>query len=199
MSLPPEDTVVCRAAPEDLARIENLMQFYNYDLSEWYPVDFASHGLYALRPKQPYWSKAAVVPYIVHVGGKLAGFAVVDDEVVDRQSKYNMGYFFVARRYRGLGLGLHLAASIIRQHTGRWEVYHLERNEAARRFWSRSILSITGLAPIVSSRVIDELPSTLYAFSSGEPYPLRQGDVPQADRPLRRTLGGTNATHCNAD
>jgi predicted acetyltransferase len=145
------------------------MQFYNYDLSEWYPVEFASHGLYALRPKQPYWSKANVVPYTVRVGEKLAGFTVVDDEVVDRDSQYHMGYFFVARRYRGLGLGLHLAASIIRCHTGRWEVYHLERNVAAKRFWSTAISNITGAAPIVSNRVIDELSSTLYTFSISAP------------------------------
>ena len=42
-----------RAAPDDLPRIENLMQFYNYDLSEWTPVAFAHEGRYQLRPKAP--------------------------------------------------------------------------------------------------------------------------------------------------
>jgi predicted acetyltransferase len=167
--MPFEDAVVCRATVEDFGRIENLMQFYNYDLSEWYPIDFASHGLYALRPKQPYWSKSTVVPYVVRVGGHLAGFAVVDEEVVDAESNYNMGYFFIARRYRGLGLGLHLAKSVVRRHIGRWEVYHLEKNAAAKRFWSKAIASITGVAPIVSNKVIDELPSILYTFSSRAP------------------------------
>jgi predicted acetyltransferase len=166
---PLNDVVVSRAAPEDLPRIENLMQFYNYDLSEWCPVEFAHHGLYAIRPKAAYWAQAAVVPYKLQVGGHWAGFAVVDDEVIDRSSQHNMGYFFVARRYRGLGIGLQLAATILREHPGRWEIYHLQGNQAARRFWPRAIASITGAAPHESSRVIDEMPSTLYAFSHSEP------------------------------
>lgn len=160
---------MCRATPEDLPRIENLMQFYNYDLSEHYPVEFASHGLYAIRPKASYWAQPAVVPYKVLVDGHWAGFAVVDDEVVDPASQHNMGYFFVARRYRGLGLGLQVAATLLREHPGRWEIYHLESNQAARRFWLRAILSITGSTPAEFSRVIDDVPSTLYAFSNGVP------------------------------
>ncbi len=170
MTHPPHEVAICRATIDDLPRIENLMQFYNYDLSEWYPVEFASHGLYAIRPKESYWAKPTVVPYKVQVGGNLAGFAVVDDEVIDRASQYNMGYFFVARRYRGLGVGRQLAATIIREHPGRWEIYHLECNQAARMFWSRAIESIIGSAPHESSRVIDDVPSTLYAFSSGMPF-----------------------------
>ncbi len=167
MKHPLSDIVVARATPEDLPRIENLMQFYNYDLSEWYPVEFASHGLYALRPKATYWAQPGVVPYKVHVGGHWAGFAVVDDEVIDRAAQYNMGYFFVARRYRGLGVGRQLAATLLREHPGRWEIYHLESNQAARRFWPGAIESITREAPRVSSRLIDGIPATLYAFSNG--------------------------------
>lgn len=143
------------------------MQFYNYDLSEWYPVEFASHGLYAIRPKDSYWAQATVIPYKVHVDGNWAGFAVVDQEVIDHASQHNMGYFFVARRYRGLGVGRQLAATILREHSGRWEIYHLECNQAARAFWSRAIESITGSAPHESSRVIDDIPCTLYQFSVG--------------------------------
>lgn len=162
-----DDAVVGRATAEDLPRIENLMQFYNYDLSEWHPVEFADHGLYAIRPKARYWAQAGVVPYKVQVGGQWAGFAVVDDEVIDPASQFNMGYFFVARRYRGLGIGRRLAATLFREHPGRWEVYHLASNQAAQRFWSSAIASLSGSAPHEASQVIDEVPSTLYRFSVG--------------------------------
>lgn len=169
MASPPEDTVVDRATAEDLPRIENLMQFYNYELSEWYPIDFAPHGLYALRPKDAYWSSPAVVPYTLRVAGQLAGFCVVDDEVQDGASQFNMGYFFVARRYRGLGLGLHFARSVINRHFGRWEVYHLERNAAAMHFWSKAIGHITGTPACARSEVIDDWPAVLFTFSAGPP------------------------------
>jgi predicted acetyltransferase len=169
--MPPllNDIVVCRATADDLPRIENLMQFYNYDLSEWYPVEFAAHGLYAIRPKQAYWAKPDVVPYKVLVAGHWAGFAVVDDEVVDPASHHNLGYFFVARRYRGLGVGRRLAETILREHAGRWEIYHLEANQAARRFWPRVIERIAGMAPAERGCVIDDVPSTLYTFSVDPP------------------------------
>lgn len=169
MTHPPHEVEICHATPEDLPRIENLMQFYNYDLSEWYPVEFAIHGLYAIRPKESYWAKPTVVPYKIEVGGNLAGFAVVDDEVIEQASQYSMGYFFVARRYRGLGLGRQLAATIIREHPGRWEIYYLKRNQAARMFWPGAIECITGSVPHESSCVINDVPSVLYAFSSGLP------------------------------
>jgi predicted acetyltransferase len=160
------NTVVLEATHDDLQRIENLMQFYNYELSKWYPVDFADNGLYALRPKQPYWAKTGVKPYIVRVGSELAAFAVVDDEVVDGASQFNMGYFFVARRYRGQGLGYHIAAEVLHRHPGRWEIYHLTGNVPAGVFWTKSIARITGQTPVVSSSVIDESPCTLYTFTT---------------------------------
>ena len=85
------------ALTSDIACIENMMQFYNYDLSESLPVNFAETGLYDLRPKAQYWSKPHVSPFLIYVDGELAGFAVVDDEVIEPESRYNMGYFFIAR------------------------------------------------------------------------------------------------------
>lgn len=169
MASTPEDIAVDCATAEDLPRIENLMQFYNYELSEWYPINFAPHGLYELRPKQAYWSRPTVVPYTLRVEGQLAGFCVVDDEVLDGATQFNMGYFFVARRYRGLGLGLHFARSVINRHPGRWEVYHLERNAAAKRFWSKAIEHITGTPASARSEVIDDWPAVLFAFMAAAP------------------------------
>lgn len=168
-AFPTDAARVTRAGPDDLPRIENLMQFYNYDLSEDYPVEFAEHGLYALRPKQAYWAQPTVVPYLLRVAGHLAGFAVVDQEVVEPSSTYSLGYFYVARRYRGQGLGLPLAATVMRQHPGRWEVYHLARNRAAQRFWPRVLPQLASTPLEVSDRVIDELPSTLYRFAVDPP------------------------------
>ena len=93
-----------RAAPDDLPRIENLMQFYNYDLSEWTPVAFAHEGRYQLRPKAPYWAQEDVHPFLIWVGDELAGFAVVDGEFDQGDSDHKMGYFFLGRGFRGDGV-----------------------------------------------------------------------------------------------
>ncbi|WP_343635133.1 GNAT family N-acetyltransferase [Roseateles sp.] len=124
-----------RASPDDLPRIENLMQFYNYDLSEWTPVAFAPEGRYQLRPKAPYWAQPDVHPFVIWHGAELAGFAVVDGECEDPGSDHNMGYFFLARGYRGHGLAARAASELLARFPGRWEIYHLMANTPAAQFW----------------------------------------------------------------
>lgn len=80
--------VLVEAKGDDLLCIENLMQFYQYALSQSYPLSFADNGLYTVRSKQSYWSKPSVRPYLIRVGTALAGFAVVDDRGLN--SKFRM-------------------------------------------------------------------------------------------------------------
>ena len=129
------------AQPQDFPRIENLMQFYNYELSDTAAVDFADHGLYQLQPKAQYWAQHLIAAFLIYVDGKLAGFAVVDNEVLESASQFNMGYFFVARRYRGQGVGRVVAAKLMAMFPGRWEIYHLAQNQSAGQFWRASLIA----------------------------------------------------------
>jgi predicted acetyltransferase len=136
----PDSQVSLRAASiADLARIENMMEFYNYDFSEWYPIAISETGLFALRPKTEYWARPGVKPFIMRVGAELAGFAVVDDEVIDAEAEYNLGYFFVARRHRRAGVGRKAAELLFARFSGNWELYHLVQNTTAGAFW-KSVL-----------------------------------------------------------
>ncbi|MBB4518243.1 hypothetical protein GGD68_007049 [Paraburkholderia fungorum] len=40
-----------QADKTDHQPIVNLMQFYNYDFSEWIPLSFTDDGFFAIRPK----------------------------------------------------------------------------------------------------------------------------------------------------
>ena len=154
------------ALTSDIACIENMMQFYNYDLSESLPVSFAETGLYALRPKAQYWAKPHVAPFVIYVDGELAGFAVVDDEVIEPESRYNMGYFFIARHYRGRGVGKQVASKLFAQFSGAWEVYFYTNNQAASRFWNSVIAESSTRDVATSAQIIDGEPCTLFSFSS---------------------------------
>jgi predicted acetyltransferase len=154
------------ATAKDLPCIENLMQFYNYDLSQHYPIHLAEHGLYALRPKTAYWAKPEVVPFIVRVDGVVAGFAVVDDAVQCDRSKFNMGYFFIAQAHRGSGVGSYVLRALLTRFIGRWEIYHLAKNTQAARFWSGA-LSKHVVGPITHSQeIIDNESCVLYQFTT---------------------------------
>lgn len=157
--------VLLDACTEDLVRIEHLMQFYNHDLSEWCPIEFGDSGLYNLRPKAQYWARPSVRPYVARINGELAGFAVVDEEVLDASSDFNLGYFFLARRYRGRGLAQDMARQIFNRHEGQWEVCFIANNQPAARFWPKAIGQVSGEGVKVQDIVHDEMACRLYMFS----------------------------------
>lgn len=118
--------------------VENLMQFYNYELSAWYPLAFAADGRYAIASKAGYLGQPGTQAWLILVDDELAGFAVVDDELVDPHNDLNLGYFFVARRFRGLGVGAAAFGGLLARYPGAWELYYLARNRAAAAFWPRA-------------------------------------------------------------
>jgi len=132
-------TVTLRAADRpQWPVIENLMQFYNYELSAWYPVAFAEDGRYAIPSKAGYFALPGTQAWLILADGELAGFAVVDDELVDARRDLNLGYFFVGRRFRGRGVGAAAFGGLLARYPGAWELYYLARNEAAAAFWPKA-------------------------------------------------------------
>ena len=78
--------------------------------------------------------------FVIRVGGRLAGFALVSN-----RSHYagtgvrEISEFFVLRKYRRRGVGTHAARMLFERFPGRWELAELTWNVAARRFWRRLI------------------------------------------------------------
>ena len=118
--------------------VENQLQFYNYELSRWYPIPFAEDGRYAIKSKAHYLGHPGTHAWLILVDDELAGFAVVDDELVDVGCDFNLGYFFVGRRFRGRGVGAAAFGGLLARYPGEWELYYLARNAAAAGFWPRA-------------------------------------------------------------
>ena len=132
--------------------IENLMQFYNYELSAWYPIAFGEDGRYAIASKDDYFGQPGTQAWLILADGELAGFAAVDDELVDPRRDINLGYFFVGRRFRGRGVGAAAFGGLLARYPGAWELYYLARNEAAAGFWPRAF-ERAGLRDVAMSDV----------------------------------------------
>ena len=142
------------------------MQFYYYDSSEWFPLLLAENGLFKIRSQSRFWTTPAHHPFHVKVDDQLAGFALVDNDVVDGESQFNIAQFFFARRYRGQGIGRRAATLLFDQFRGRWEVYQLTNNLSAQAFWRQTIASYThGIFHEVRT-VIDSLESVQQRFDS---------------------------------
>ncbi len=154
-----------RASPADLPAIENLLQFYLYDCSDWYRLLFDSSGRFALADKSAYWATSGVEPFLIRVGSELAGFAVVDNEVHLPATQFNIGYFFVAKRYRGQSVGKIAAQQLLARFAGAWEVYYLPENSAAARFWPKLIQDLVGPNLQQSNEVLHGDKVCMFRFS----------------------------------
>ncbi len=155
---------VRRADVDGCTVIEQMMQFYMYDLSQWYPLVLNESGMYTLSPKADYWADAATIPYLIDVNDELAGFAVVDGDRIDQQTDFNLGYFFIMPRYRGQGVGKAAFQQIVQRHIGQWEIYFLSQNQLAAHFWPNAIQMVTGHEVMGTECVIHDYPSTLFRF-----------------------------------
>ncbi|CAB3740922.1 hypothetical protein LMG22037_06432 [Paraburkholderia phenoliruptrix] len=153
-----------QAEKADHQLIVNLMQFYNYDFSEWVPLSFADDGFFAIRPKLEYLSSPTTIPLLILIDAQIAGFVIVDDEVHAAGAQHNIGYFFVARRYRGLGVGTRVVSDLLCKFPGRWQIWHVRENLGAAAFWAKIVPVVSDGKYVVHSLPIDDCNATLYRF-----------------------------------
>lgn len=129
-----------RAAPADLPVLRQLLELYQYDLSDLWPQTLDAHGRYGydLQP----WAddrRGRFTAWMARVDGSPAGFALVAPAIVTRSTGCWMDQFFVVRAHRRSGLGRALAHFVFDQHPGPWEVGQMPSNVAAMAFWRRVI------------------------------------------------------------
>lgn len=125
--------------------LENLYQLYDHDFADFLSQDrehcIQDDGRYPVNPWLPrYWSNPACAVYFIHVGGALAGFALLDrTSHVGDAVDVNVSEFFVARPYRRGGVGSAALGALIAGHPGEWEIAMMPRNIPAQSFWPRAI------------------------------------------------------------
>jgi len=146
--------------------IENLLQFYNYELSAWYPIVLGEDGRYPIGFKTGYLAQPGTQAWLILADGELAGFAVVDDELVDARRDLNLGYFFVARRFRGRGIGAAAFGGLLARYPGAWELYYLARNAAAAGFWPKAFERAGVSEVAVSGETVDGQACVMNRFVS---------------------------------
>ncbi|MFL6428301.1 MAG: GNAT family N-acetyltransferase [Acidobacteriaceae bacterium] len=136
----PNVQVEC-ASIEQRIIVENLIQLYVHDFTEYVPMTLRSDGRFEYSRLPLYWTEVGRHPFIFKADGRLAGFALVKkgSEFSGDESVWEMAEFFVVRGERGRGVGYAVAANIWRQLTGPWEVRVLPNNVGALHFWSTSI------------------------------------------------------------
>ena len=141
-------SILLHASKEDKIAIENLMQFYIYDFSEYIKYDVEDNGLFASYPHlEEYWEEENNrFPYVIKKENKYVGFVLVKYIKSKERSYFSIAEFFIMKKYRRAGMGKKIAVQVFNLHKGKWEVYQKDSNKPAQVFWTKviSIHRLTG-------------------------------------------------------
>jgi predicted acetyltransferase len=139
------DSVLLTAAlPREGPIIENLMQLYTHDFSEFWAGtargDLNPDGRFEAYPLREYWSRPNWSALLIWRDQVLAGFSLINDKTHSGQAAdRNVGEFFILRKHRGQGVGQIAAEHLFSSHPGSWEVAVARKNVRAREFWRKTI------------------------------------------------------------
>ncbi|MGD6896720.1 GNAT family N-acetyltransferase [Bacillus infantis] len=122
---------IIKAGAEHEEALQNLLQFYIYDFSEFIDAYVEENGRFSEYPLSGYWTEEGHFPYIIKLDERYAGFVLVTE---DSQS-LSINEFFILKKYRREGLGKQVAKDIFGLHKGRWEIFQIEKNKPAQGFW----------------------------------------------------------------
>lgn len=128
---------------EEKPIIQNLARFYIYDLSEYQKRKCPDNGLFEDEDYLRYWENDGFSPYLIKVENELAGFALIDKGGSSQSIDYQVGEFFILRKFRREGIAEKAAREIFDRHPGNWEAMALSNNIPAIKFWEKCIADYT--------------------------------------------------------
>ncbi|MCG2786483.1 MAG: GNAT family N-acetyltransferase [Anaerolineae bacterium] len=123
--------------------VRRLMELYQYDFSEFDEQDLDEHGCFGYGDLDYFWFEPTHAVFPVTVDEKLAGFVLIDNEVVVTGNERSVTEFFIMRKYRRQGVGKQVAIEVFRRLPAKWEVRVIEKNAPAQAFWRRVIAEYT--------------------------------------------------------
>ncbi len=110
--------------------LDNLLQLYLYDLSEFVPIKINPQGKYDQSMSPKYVSSFDRAAYIIHSGTEIMGFVLV--EPYGEYLKIND--LFVLNMWRGKGVGSVVVNILLKRGKPLLCEYHT-KNELAKFFW----------------------------------------------------------------
>jgi len=128
---------VVPAELEHQTLLENISQFYLYEMSMYVRyIELLENGLFG---QLSYWHEPNHHPFLIRVDDKWVGFALVLS-FSDKTYDFDMGDFFVLRKYQGHGVGTTASRQLFDRFPGKWRVHQTPLNYPAQAFW-QSIIS----------------------------------------------------------
>ncbi|WP_454190861.1 GNAT family N-acetyltransferase [Paenibacillus sp. Marseille-Q7038] len=136
--------VIIKATLSDRTLIENLLQLYIYDFTEYTDASIGENGLYQIMLDfESYWSDDHDnCSYVINVNDEIAGF-MMTKEKDETGNCHVLFHFFILRKFRRMGIGRKAAACLLKGSNRTWELYQLESNIPAQKFWDQIIEEVS--------------------------------------------------------
>jgi predicted acetyltransferase len=131
-----------RAVPHDFQALQQMLELYQYELSDIWHQDLNQEGRYGYDLSRHQEGKSSFA-YVALRDSVYVGFALVAPAAFTRSDGVWMEQFFILKRYRGTGTGRSLARHVFASHLGPWEVGQMPANRAAQAFWRKVIAEAT--------------------------------------------------------
>jgi predicted acetyltransferase len=159
---------VLRVRPEEEPILENLLELYIHDFSEFHPVDLGPDGRFRYPDLRLYWLEPERHPFLARSDGDLVGFALVRKvaPINGKETVWDMAEFFVLRGMRRRGIGTELAQAVWAIFPGAWQVRVMQSNHRARLFWASAIAKHAGAPVQPGSYEKDGEPWNVFSFES---------------------------------
>jgi predicted acetyltransferase len=135
---------IVHASINDYPVIQNMARFYVYDISRYCGFiskiwEIPADGLYECFDSITYFDVADRHSFLIKVDEELAGFAIVDKEVKNKNADWNIDEFFILAKFQGKNVGKYVAREVFAKFPGHWEVSVLPQNTLALKFWQNAI------------------------------------------------------------
>lgn len=125
--------------------VKNLFQLYLYDMSEYMGWPPNEDGLYlseqAVNDLDTYMERDDHFPYLIKADDELAGFCFARSALFE-DDRFDMGQFFVLRKFKRQGIGLKAFQQCVATHPGNWLVRVLPENAGPKAFWQKAIATV---------------------------------------------------------
>jgi predicted acetyltransferase len=138
----------------DMPTVLNMANLYRYDLSEFMAWSVEADGMHRCYGLEDYW-KHNNLPFIIYVDNELAGFLLVETFTEDASRDYEIGEFFILRKFRRSGIATKVCLELFDRFKGRWVVSQLAPNKPAIDFWHK-ILSLYSEDSYETSSMMDD-------------------------------------------
>ena len=131
-------TKLLPAASSDRQRLENLLEKYNYEFSQYDKTHFDADGLFGYEWLPTYFEgRDDCAAYLIYAEESLAGFALINRIAeCDRPLDWAVAEFFVAYPFRRNGVGSAAMEQVFARHSGRWQIKYHSRNLPSAAFWN---------------------------------------------------------------